>query len=308
MANANTLADINPARLAIVGYPGSGKTGAIAALANAGLKVRVIAFDKSGNMQALVQYTKPEFRKNIDIVLLEDKMKMGAKNIEVDGAPDAFVRGVRLMTNWKDKDEKGVEYNLGQSNDWGLDTVVVLDSLTSMGDAAKRRAKFLLNSTNLNDDRVYGAAMGEQEHFIELLMKSEAKHHTIVLSHLRIIGPKDTRKGDSQIMEQIKEQTAELVPVRLFPSALGWQLPQQIGRHFPAILLAESKVQNGKVKRVLSTVTDLGLDLKFPALNIPTEMVIHDASGKAGDGLLKAFDAVSPGWRAAVQSASQSTN
>lgn len=285
-----------PFRGAIVGYPGSGKTGALAALANAGLKIRVVAFDKKGNMQTLPQYTLPEFRHNIDIVLVEDKLKMGAKTIEVDGQPDAFKRGVNLLDNWEDVKPDGTKYSLGSSKDWGLDTVVVLDTITSMGDAAKRRAKFLLNATNPNDDRVFGAAMGEQEHFIERFMASSNRHHSIVLSHLRIIGPRDTRKGDSEIAQQMKREVADLIPTRLYPSALGWQLPQQIGRHFPNIILAKQKTMMGKDKHFLQLTSDLDLDLRFTGTDLPKELPIET-------GMVTIFDAVSPGWREAVKAA-----
>src|SRR5690349_24883302 len=39
-----------------------GKTGALVALANAGLKLRVLAYDKAANFQPLLNYTKPEVR------------------------------------------------------------------------------------------------------------------------------------------------------------------------------------------------------------------------------------------------------
>lgn len=296
MAN---LAGQFPVRALIVGYPGSAKTGALAALADAGLKLRVIAFDKRGNMQPLYAYSKPENHHNIDVELFEDKIGITspagqpAGQIEPIGIPDAFPRAMKMLDHWKYKNEDGTEVDLGHSKDWGLDTVVVIDSLTSLGDSSKRRARKLLNARNPNDDRVYGVAMAEQEQFIERLMSSANKHHVIVLSHLRIIGPRDKRKGDSEIMEKIKEDTADLIRTRLFPSALGWQLPQQIGRHFPIILEARAETIGTQKKYYIRSVTDLELDVKVPA-NVPAKMEVKDA-------LVKVFDAVSPGWRTAVE-------
>lgn len=301
MSNLADLAQGFPFRGLVVGYPGSAKTGALAALANAGLKLRILAFDKKGNMQPLIQYTKPEFWKNIDIQMFEDKMglKPGAKQIEVMGLPSAFADALKMADHWKYKNDKGEEVDLGRSKDWGLDTVLVLDSLTSMGDSAMRRARAVLNSTSPVDDRVYGLAMREQEAFVELMMTSSARHHSIVISHLRIVGPKDVRKGDSPIMMAQKEAIADLVPTRLYPSALGWQLPQQIGRHFPTIIEARTKLVGGKMKRVLKTVTELDLDVKLPtSVDVAAELPVST-------GMVTIFDAVSPGWRAAVEASAQ---
>lgn len=295
MANAAQLAQTTPARVLIVGYPGTAKTGALSALVNAGLKLRIAAFDKMGNMQPLFTYSDPSKLKNVDIVALGDKLKGGKKFIEVDGAPTAFATGVKLLNRWKYTNPDGTETDLGASADWGLDTVFVLDSLTSMGDAAMRRARFINNRTIMDTtDRVYGLAMAEQDAFLEALVSSENRFHVIVLSHLKIIGPRDVRKGDDDLTERIKRDMADIVPTRLFPSALGWQLPQQVGRHFPTILEAETKVRGKEVRRVLKTVTTHDLDLKIPAKSIPAEMPVDT-------GLVTVFDAVSPGWRDAVK-------
>ena len=71
MANAQFLKDEAVSlRIMIGGWPKGGKTGAIAALLNAGYKVRVLDFE--GNIDPLLQYTKPEFLKNLDIATFQD--------------------------------------------------------------------------------------------------------------------------------------------------------------------------------------------------------------------------------------------
>lgn len=296
MANAANLRQAMPTRGLILGYPGSGKTGALVALANQGLKLRVLAFDKEGNMATLINLTKSEFLKNIDIIYLEDKLMMGGKTIETTEKPHAFADAFRLLDRWKYKEPDGTEIDLGPSREWGLDTVVVLDTLSSMGDAAMRRARFLNNSTLLSTaDRTYGLAMAEQEAFVERMMSSGNRHHSWILSHTKMIGPRDVRKGEDALTEQIKRGQAEIIGTRLYPNALGWQLPQQIGRHFPIVLEAERRIGvKRNVHHVLKTITNKDMDLRMPAADFPAEMDTDIA-------LVKVFDAVSPGWRAAVE-------
>lgn len=286
MANAAHLVNRAPARIMLVGYPGAGKTGSLASLANAGFKLRILDFD--GNLDPLLLNTKPEFLPNIDILRFEDRLGSTGKFIEPVGIPSAFSGAFKAMDSWKYTDEQGTVVDLGASRDWGPDTIVILDSLTAMGDAAMNRARKLMNKTLENtSDRVWGLAMGEQNAFIKRLTASENKHHTIVLAHLKMIGPKDIRAGDSQLTTDIKQQVANLIPTRLFPSALGWQLPQSIGAEFPTLLEVKVKYNGTKVRRVISSAPREELDVKMPALGGAAELDI-------ADGLLHILRALSP--------------
>lgn len=286
MANAQKLAMKKPVRALIVGYPGAGKTGALASLANAGYKIRFMDYDM--NTEPLFQYTKPEFLKNIDIVTLEDKLRMGNQFLETTGIPKAFSDGVKLLDHWRYKDEDGTEVDLGQSKDWGCDTIVVLDSLTKMGTAAFRRIRNLMNKTPLNTTQtVWGVAMAEQEAFIEKLTSETNRFHVIVLGHLKMISPKDIQKGDEDLTKEIKQQVADLIPARLFPSALGQALPQTIGGEFPTLIEIKKEFKLGKERRVIGTVSRPELDLKLPS--------IEDFDGSSiTDGLAKIFERLAP--------------
>lgn len=272
------------ARIMIVGYPGTGKTGGLAALANAGYKLRILDFD--GNLEPLIQFTDPDKLENIDILSFQDKLRSGQKFVEVAGLPTSFGDAFKAMDRWKYTDEDGEEIDLGQSKDWGADTVVVLDSLTAMGIAAKRRAMAMLNKTPLNTtQQCWGLAMQDQEAFIEKLTSPANRFHVIVTAHLKMIGPKDITAGDDALTKELKEKAAEVVKTRLFPSALGVALPPMIGGHFPTLILAETEFKAGKDRRVLRTKPRPELDLKVPAPNIPATLPLED-------GLLQIFEAL----------------
>lgn len=290
MANALDLLKNNTARVLIVGYPGAGKTGAICSLLDAGLKVRVICYDKIGNMTPLLKFTKPEMLKNLDIVLLEDKVRGGQKLIETSGLPTAFAEGFKLLDSWKYQNQNGEYVDLGSSKNWGPDTVVVLDGLTSQGDASMRRALAVANRTPLNcTQAVWGHAMKDQGAFLDRLLSSHNNHHVVVLSHLKMIGPKDIERDDSDVTKEIKKQLVDLVPTRLFPSALGRDLPQTIaGKGFNAILLAERVQKGGKTSRWLTTDVGEELDTKMGSIDLPSKLPIEN-------GLRTVFEALTGG-------------
>jgi len=284
---ADKIALRQPVRMMIVGYPGTAKTGSIASLLNAGYKVRLLDFD--GNSQSLLTYTDKDKLQNLDIATFEDKMRNGQRFIETTGVPTAFASALNMMDEWKYKEDDGTEVNLGKSKEWGCDTVVVLDSLTSMGEASFRRQRSLSNKTPLDTtQQVWGLAMEQQNAFIEKLT-SEANHfHVVVLSHLKMIGPKDIQKGDEDVTKELKNRAADIIATRLFPSALGQGLPPTIGGHFPTLILAENEFTGDRLKaRVLRTVPRPELDLKLPS------KVSFDKAD-VSDGLARIFAELAP--------------
>lgn len=296
MASGTQLLKSATAKVLIVGYPGAGKTGTICSLLNAGLKVRVLAFDKVGNMAPLLHFTKPEFLDNLDVVLLEDKIRNGQKHLETAGMPTAFSDGFKLLDSWKYQNEDGSWTDLGSSKNWGNDTVVVLDGLTSQGEAAMRRAMVMLNRTPLNTtQQVWGLAMSDQSKFLDRLLSSSNNHHVVVLSHLKLIGPRDIEKDDSDVTKEIKKQMVDLVPTRLYPTALGQQLPMTIaGKGFNAVLLAERVVRAGKIERYLTTKVGEELDVKMAALNVPDKLPLETGLRTVFDALTKGQAQVAP--------------
>ncbi len=285
-----TLPLITPVRALILAWSGGGKTGALASLANAGFKLRILDFDgKQGT--PLAQYVKPECRGNVDVMTLVDKLRGGLRNIEVSGIPVAFADGLKAMDHWKRPATEGEEeVDLGRSKDWGQDTVVVLDTGTAMGRAAFRRVIALNNRTPLNTrDSDWGGAMAEEGAFLERLCSPMNKHHVIVNYHLKWLGPREERKGDTDAVKEIKAKEADLISTRLYPSAMGSKnAPQGVGQYFQTTVLIEPKFGPGsKVRRMIYAEPRPELDLKLAA-TIAGPLPIET-------GLLTIFNALLPG-------------
>lgn len=297
-----------PVRMFSMGKPGAAKTGALASLANAGFKIRMLSYD--GNEDPLMEYCTPEGAKNVDAVHLGDKLSGSGDWIDAT-TPTGFRDGLRLMDHWcydetgqvlkpvidfKTGKQKGWDpepigkvTDLGRSKDWGDDTIVVLDSLTSMGDTAMMKTRHRMNKTKSdNTDRVYGIAMSEQMDFLKKLRQPGNRFHLIVITHMKMIGPQDYRKGaggDSEIMQKIKEQQADMMDVRWYPTALGRALPQDILRLFPIVVLFENtETRNGVVPQIW-TAPRKEVDLKMPSKSLPKSLPVSD-------GMLTIFKAL----------------
>ncbi len=280
--------EVSALRILMVGWQGGGKTGALACLANAGFKIRILDFDgKMGN--PLLRYVKPECLKNVDVFTLVDKLRDTQKYIGVSGLPVALSNGLKAMDHWVYETPEGV-VDLGRSRDWGPDVVVVVDTGTAMGRAAKRRVLALNNRTPLNArDSDWGAAMEDEAAFIEKLCSPSNNHHVIVNYHMKWLGPREERKGDADAVKEIKQREADLIPTRLYPSAMGSKnAPQNIGQFFDTALLVEPKyLPGGKVQRMIFTQPRPSLDLKVAA-ELPAALPLDS-------GMLTIFEALTGG-------------
>ena len=277
MASGKDLIGTKSARMLIVGYPGGGKTGGLASLANVGYKIRILDFE--GNYAPLLYNTKPEFLHNIEIKTLQDKLAMGSKFIEPVGIPTAFKEGLEAMKSWKVKDSNGnVIEDLGNPSDWGNDTIVVVDSLTSMSEAAMDRATKLMNKgPGTITSAVWGAAVNDVRNMIKLMARDDNKYHLIVLGHLQMISSEDfIKQGDSPEIKETKMEAIkdDLIPTKLFPTAVTKNQSMKIAKELSTMITAKKIKKHGKTMRVLETTAGEELDLKFPA-NAPDSVPLE---------------------------------
>lgn len=245
----------NRLRLMMCGRPKSGKTGSLVALLNAGFEVGVLDFD--GNSDPLKVFTDAKMLKNLSVVTLQDRRRLGSGNaggkefVQLATDPTALKRAFQALEDWSKFDP---EHQWGPVKNWGLNRVLVLDSLTSMGDASYERIKFINGRGSMNvRDSDWGLAMKDQEFTLSKLMSTEYQCHVIAMAHLKMIGPRLERIGNEDtpdLMEAkiaISRANSEMVPTRLYPSALGRALPQDILRHVPACVVAEVDAAGNRV-------------------------------------------------------------
>lgn len=229
-------------KLLLMGDSKSGKTGALASLVAKGFKLRILDFDNG--LDALAQIVKrdtPKALELIDFRTLRDKMKSSPTGPVIDGAATAFIDGLKMLDQWKYD-----QTDLGKPAEWGKDTILVLDSLTFMSDAAFHfREPLVPRSRDGKYDvrAVYKDAQDAIESVLALLTSESFRTNVIVISHVRYVdNPDGTKKG--------------------YPTAVGSALSPQIPRYFNSVALAQTGPGG---KRQIQTAATAMIDLANPA-------------------------------------------
>ena len=221
-------------KLLLCGDSGSGKTSALASLANAGKKLRILDYDNG--LDILPSLLNKDAIDNVSFVTLTDSL----------GQATAFRKGAQLLSNWKDGDE-----DLGPVKEWGEDTVLVIDSLTLMGEAALRSALVFNNkkTTEQASQPEWGAAARDVQNIIQYITGGEVKCNVVVTSHM-------------QYME------GDMGTSKAYPTSVGSKLSTKIGRYFNCVCRIDTRSSSKGTERTLRTTSDHRMDLKVTAPNL----------------------------------------
>src|SRR6516164_2826056 len=232
-------------KLLCLGDSGSGKTGGLAPLVNAGYHLRIL--DMDNGLESLKQQVLrlcPEKIANVEYRTLRDKRKASPSGPIIDGSPKAFIEAIRMLDRWRYVDG-GNEIDLGVPAEWGPDVILVIDSLTFLSDAASdwREPLTPKGKEGKYDQRaVYKDAQDAIESVLALVTSEAFRTNVIVTSHVKYVdNPDGTKKG--------------------YPTAVGSALSPQIPRYFNTVALFQTKAGG---KRTLHTAATAMIDLKNP--------------------------------------------
>ena len=162
----------------IVADSKAGKTTALASLANAGYKLRILDFDDG--LDVLHSWVDPSKLENIDAITLKDdpKSRKGAK---------AWRTGWNIVTgSWTDPDTGD---DLGTVSDFDSSTVLVVDSLSYAGRAAMNNA-LSMNGKKFSDQLSqpeWGQAMRDMESFLDHSTGPDIACNLVVTAHPTVI-------------------------------------------------------------------------------------------------------------------------
>ena len=240
MASLEDHQSANTVKLLLVGVSGSGKTGSLAALAAAGYRLFIADFDNGLDILKDPKILNPMFRKNVFYETFYDKHAIVSG--QVMQTAEAMKKFSAALGKWPDPKGEG----LGNLYSWGDNDVFVVDSLTFLGEACMRETLSLTGHLGQRPSQPeWGTAIDKQESVIEMLYNPAVKCNVIVTSHMR--SGKATELGGVG---------------KLFPSALGAQLPQKIGRYFNNIVQVVKTGSGDKVQRKFITTATQDMDLK----------------------------------------------
>lgn len=242
-------------RVLVVGESGAGKTSLLATLANADYKVRIADFD--GGLAILENYVDADKRGNIHYINFQDAL----------GKSDAIDRFFKALRNWED---------LGAVADWDEDTVLVIDSLGFMGEAALRKA--LGFAGKKLTDRLTPAewydAQREVKQLLQYLLSDSIKCHVVVLTHIKYI------EDDAGISTG-------------YPSAVSRGFDVEVPKYFNDMYRLDVKQSKGEYVRTLRTQADNRMKLKCSAPKViePNEEAdLAKIFSKLDQGLNKPVD------------------
>ena len=230
-----------------LGDAGSGKTGSLVSLVEAGYKLRIYDFDNL--LGSLIEQIRRVDDKLLDLVYAQtftDKMKgvdiplvMQGAAVKVmpftDGTPKAFSSALKQLNHWKTETE-----DLGNPATWGPDCIVVIDTLTTMSAAAFRYAQ-AMNPAAKEPQTYYFSAQQMITNVLALLASESFATNVLVLAHV------DYSSNHLNIQKG-------------FPRSIGSALNSQISAFFNCVLLAESSTG----KRQIRTNSNGIVDLKNP--------------------------------------------
>lgn len=222
-------------KLLYLGHSGAGKTGSLTSLVKAGYKLRIV--DTDNLLAPLIAYVRkecPDKLDNIEFESLRDKFKATDQGPMVAGSPKAYVGCLKLMTTWSDGTIPA---------EWGPDTILVLDTLTTFSKSAFEWAKGL--NPNAKDKRNwYWTAQQAISMNIDMLTSKGFNCNVIVIAHIKYLEEGGVTEG--------------------FANTIGSALSPEIATGFDTVVLAETKGSGSSVKRVIRTVPTSLVKLKNP--------------------------------------------
>lgn len=227
----------NLVKILNIGDSGAGKTGALASLVGAGYKLFILDLDNGLDvLKAFVKRDFPDKLGNVDYETLRDKIEPSAIGPVIKGIPKAYTSTLQLMTKWSDG---------SIPSQWGPDCILVIDTLTGLGNAAYNWAKAM--SPNAKEPRQwYHTAQQGLEQVIALATSAEFKTNLIMNAHI------DYREGPDGMLKG-------------YANAVGKALGPTIPTYFNTVVLTLRKGDGQNVKRTINTVPTSMLDLKNPA-------------------------------------------
>lgn len=230
-------------KLMLIGDSGTGKTGSLVSLLQAGYHLRILDLDNG--LDSLVQWARklcPDKLANVQYETVRDLYKVSGNALVT--SPKAFVKSLNLLTKWSDDTVPA---------EWGDNTILVIDSLSAMGKMAFEWAKGL-NPTAKDPRQWYGGAQAGIENTIALLTGGDFKANVILISHVNY----------KEVVEGVTKGYANAIG-----TALGPTLP----KYFNTLLLAESQGSGANVKRTIRTMPTGIIDLKTPVpFNLPNTL------------------------------------
>lgn len=282
MPQLSSHASSTVTKMLFIGDSGSGKTGALASLAQAGYNLRILDLDSGLDVLSnLLRDPKSpygaEALARVTYETLTDPMQAVAGKL-VPKKATVWQRAIQLLQHWRVEKPRGpavmssdgkpvpqpveYEYDLGPLVTWGPRDILVIDSLTMLSTAALNFVLSMnvrLGQQPHQSDWYTGQQMIES--LLQMLYDENVRCNIILISHISYIGEENG-------------------PQHGYPASLGKALSPKIGRYFNTCVMAKTQGAGAAVKRKILTNSTQMVELKTSnPINIKPEYDL--ASGLA---------------------------
>jgi hypothetical protein len=241
------------AKILAVGVPGSGKTGSLTSLAEAGYKLRILDFDNGVEILSNLCPTGD--------ILVETVTETYGKAVAGVRKPDgkALTQTMKLLDNFPVAwDENGTPTAFENPATWGSDTIIVLDTLTRLGEYCMNHVARLAGRVGPPQLQDWGEAIRLQEGMLQILTSEQFPCHLIVFAHVKYIE---------------SAENAEIIAG--VPTALGNKFPTYVGKYFNTQLYYRSQGVGPGRKRLIHTRSPDIVETKVANINVPPNYPIE---------------------------------
>jgi hypothetical protein len=232
-------------KMILIGDSSSGKTGSLVSLVAADYQLRILDYDNGlDSLKAQILHRCPEKIENVSFRCLQDRRKSSPFGSVLASKPSAFIKGIETIDRWKFKDPDGTETDFGTPGEWGRDHVLVIDSLTTMSDAAYDWAEPLVpgGKSGEKDGRaIYGMGQDAIENLLKTICGGDFLCNVIVIAHIRYL---ELTGGG----------------LKGYPQTIGKALSPKIPVFFNSIAMCQTVAG----KRTIQTEATAVMDLKNP--------------------------------------------
>jgi hypothetical protein len=259
---APVLAIAPPIKALFMGESGSGKTCALASLLDAGYQVRVLDLDNGiDTLKHLLTSEKSKYKKDclsrLSYITLTEPMRFAQGRI-IPAKATVWQSAMTMLDKWSNsKAELGTICDLGSASKWGPDTVLVIDTMSTLSNAALNFHLAMQGALGAVRSQNEGRRdIGVAQQLIRTLCQylSDVSLRCNVLVNCHIVYVKQDGSGDLT--------PGEKAPTQGFPAAIGRALSPEIPRYFNAVLLCASA---GGQRKVIHTMTQANINLKTTA-------------------------------------------
>lgn len=228
-------------KLLYIGDSGTGKTGSLVSLLQAGYKLRIL--DMDNGLDSLVQFGKLAGcdLSKVEYVTFRDEYRSTAAGPKVKGTPKAFVGALDQLTKWSEIED--------------TNSFLILDTLTSFGRAAFEWAKGM-NPTAKDPRQWYGTSQAGVEDTLAMLSGTGFKQNVIIMSHVNY----------KEVVEGMHKG---------YVNAVGTALGPKIPLYFNSMILAEASGSGRNVRRRIKTLPTGVIDLKMPNPKVEAELPLE---------------------------------